>query len=244
MLMRKLILLFLGVTFASCHTAKIKDEKYEVSGSTAEIGTIGMAKSNVFGSSYSIHAFPKLEKKIRVDVSIVPFDKKLNELYLKKNKYNQQLADMNYVDSVAVKPELVTISIMDKSGYIAELNSPMNKDVTNYLRNVKKAKVITGIAMTLSAENLAKLRSADSYYLANNQNKKYTLALYKSNKPTETIDLQSGTVLAYQLGKCCWLQDDREQWNVADITDNCHSCNGNMRSKVKDKESAKSLFRM
>lgn len=242
--MKKYILLVLIAGLTSCQTINIKDKTYKVSNATTEIASIGLSKSLYLKNDFSIHALPVLENKIRVDISILPFNKKLNKFYLQKAKYNQNQAKIQYIDSLDTKPEMVTLSIMDMSGYINEINSDNNKEVLTYLKDTKKAKLITGIATTLSNENIAKLKQADTYYLTNTQDRKYTLVLYKANKKTETIDLQSGVVIAYELGKCCWAINKKHNWYLADIVKDCKSCKGNTYSKIKEDKQNESLFRM
>lgn len=242
--MKNYILLLLLISLASCQTLKIKDKNYKISNNTTELASIGLSKSIYIKNDFSTRVFPNLENKIRVDVSIVPFDKKSNKFYIKKSKYNQSQSKIEYIDSLDTKPELVTISILDISGYLEEINSDNNKKVINFLKDTKKAKLITSIATTLSSENINKIKQADAYYLINKQEKKYALALYKSNKMTETIDLQSGVVLGYELSKSCWALNKRQEWYLADIINDCKSCKGNTHTKIKEKRRNKSLYKM
>lgn len=242
--MKKFLLIILFISFASCQTLKIKDKTYKVSNATTEIGSIGLSKSLYIKNDFSTRTFPLLENKIRVDVTIVPFNKKANKFYLQKAKYNQNQSKIDYIDSLDTKPEMVTITILDVAAYVLEINSENNKNVITFLKDVKKSKVVTSIAVTLSVENMAKIKQADAYYLTNNQDKKYTLVLFKSGKKTESIDLQSGVVLAYELSKCCWGLNKKNNWYLADIIEDCKSCKGNTHSTIKEEKAFKSLYKM
>lgn len=242
--MNKCLPLLLLLFFASCQTVKIKQSTYKVSNATTEIGSIGQSKYSVFENTFSTYGFPVLENKIRVEVAIIPFTKKLNKCYLRKAKYNQSQNKIEYTDSLSIKPEMVTISILDVSGYVSEINADANKSVISYLKDTKKTKIVSSIATTLSAENMIKLKQADTYYLTNNQDKKYTLVLYKANKKVDTIDLQSGVVLAYELSDCCWAINSKGNWHLSDIVKECNSCQGNTHSKIKNKKTNKSLYKM
>lgn len=242
--MKKYLLWLVIISITACQTTKIKQRTYKVSNATTEIGSIGQSKSLYVKNDFNTHAFPILDNKIRVDVAVLPFNKKLNKFYLQKAKYNQSQAKINYIDSLETKPEMVTISVLDVSGYIAEINSEANKSIVTYLKDTKKAKIVTSIATTLSSENVSKIRQADTYYLLNNQDKKYTLVLYKANKKVETIDLQSGVTLAYELSKCCWGVNKKGNWYLSDIIKECKSCKGDTHSKVDDEKAFKSLYNM
>lgn len=230
--------------FISCQTVKIDDKNYNVSGSTTEIGSIGLTESFYPKNIFETRALPKLENKIRVDIKIVPFTKKLSAFYSWKGKNNQNLAAINYVDSLPKKPELVTISILDVIGFVNEINADYNTSTLAYLKTVKRAKVITSIATTLSTDNIAKIGQADTYYIANSQDNKYTLVLYKSNKKTEVIDLQSGVVVGYELSKCCWATDKKGKWFLADINKNNAACKGDSYTTITEKKASVNLYKM
>lgn len=241
--MKQFLLLALFLIGSACQTIKIEDKNYKISKSTTELGSIGLSQSLYLSNNFSTRIFPLLENKIRVDVKILPFNKKLNKYYLKKGYSNQNQSKIQYVDSLALKPEFVVVSILDVGGFINEINAEYNKETTNYLKSIKTAKVVTSIATIISAENLNKIKQADAFYLTNNQDKKYTLSLYKLNKKLETIDLQSGVVIAYELGKCCWAIDKKGKWYLGDISNN-QSCNGETYSNTNKKYEEKNLLKL
>lgn len=227
-----------------CKTVSIKDEKYKTSGDSPELGHIGHATSMFnINNTFSTRAIPVLENRIRLTVEILPFTKKLNDVYKSKGLTNQMLAKLAYNDSLATKPEFVKISILDIAAYNGEINAPYNKNIFTYLQDTKKAMLITGIAAVLSKDDIVKLRQADAYYLANTQEKKYTILLYKKGKKADYIDLNDGIQLAYTLSHFCWAINDKEQWYVGDIVEAGKGCEGNTRKKIKEKEQ-ENLFKM
>lgn len=236
--------ILLLLILVSCNTAKIKGKEYKVSSASIEIGSIGFSKSSITKNDFTTHVFPTLDNKLRVELSITPFNKKFNKIYQQKAKFNQNQSKIQYVDSLETKPELVTISLLDVSGFVSEINDRDNNQVIDFLKNTEKAKIVTSIVTALSIDNISKIKQADTYYIVNNQESKYVLALFKSNKKTETIDLQSGVVLAYELSNCCWAMDSKGKWYLADLVDEHSSCKGKTEPKIKEKETTKSLYRM
>ncbi|GGB73371.1 hypothetical protein GCM10007424_11600 [Flavobacterium suaedae] len=229
---------------ASCQTAKINNTKYNVSPATTELGSIGQATSLFkLKNDFETHSFPLLKNNIRLDIKTMPFNKKLYSIYSKKAESAQIKKQIQYADSIPVKPELVTISILDIRSYLNELNSEYNRNITTYLKDTEDGVVVTGLAVTFPKETLTQIKSADAYYLINEQEKKYTLALFTNGKKTSEIDLKSGTILGYTLGRFCWAIDERHNWYIADIVDNDNGCKGNTESKIKEKERT-SLFKM
>ncbi|QYJ68269.1 hypothetical protein [Flavobacterium litorale] len=232
------------VLLTSCQTAKINDVKYNVSSATTELGSIGRAKSLFkLDNDFSTHSFPILQNKVRLNVQVHPFNQKLYNVYQDKNKATQKKQQLQYIDSIATKPELVTISILDVKGYIGEINSSYNTNVVTYLKDTEDNAVVTGLVVTLPKELIANIKMADAYYLTNNQDKKYVISLYKLGKKTSEIDITTATVLGYTLGKFCWAINDRNKWYIADIVKDNKGCEGNTKAKIK-KEEQKRLFKM
>ena len=242
--MKKLSYLLIIIILTSCQTATIKNKTFKVTAATVELGSIGQAKSlyNTY-NDFTIKSFPLLNNKIRVDIQIHPFNSDINDLYMNKAKYSSLQEKVMYTDSLAVKPEFITVSMIDITGYVNELNADYNKETSTYLMDTKKSVVVTGLAINIPTIDLEKIKLADSYYLINNSDKKYTIALYKQGRRTDILDLKAGTVLAYTLGKFCWALSERGRWYVGDITLDNESCKGKMRSSIKDKEDV-NLFKM
>ncbi len=104
--------------------------------------------------------------------------------------------------------------------------------------------IVSSIAVNLSTTDIAKIRLADSYYLTNVLDKKYTLTLFKQGKKVESIDLTSGTILGYRLSKFCWAETARGKWYIADMVANNSSCKGTTSTKAKNKKKEENLFKM
>ena len=242
--MKNLIYLLLIVTATACQTTKIKDTEYKISTSTIELGSVGTASSfSKINYDYTARTFPVLENKIRLDIQIIPFNKNINKIYISKTNENQLPVKVNYIDSLPEKPKFVTITLMDYTGVINELNSSYNKNVYNYLKVIDKGSIITSIAVVLPDADLIKLQQADAYYLVNEQTAKYSLQLYKDGKKIDLINMQSSTVLAYTVGTFCWAVNDRHNWYIGDIVNDNKSCTGNTHKKIKEKEET-NLFKL
>ncbi|GGF10395.1 hypothetical protein [Flavobacterium limi] len=230
--------------FLSCQTTKIKNDTYKIATSSPELGSIGQSRKNTKQeNSFAVRTLPKLENKIRITIGIVPFNRKLNKVYKSKARYNQNQTKVAYIDSLPKKPELVTIKILDINGLVSELNAAHNEDVFRLLRDTENSKIITSIAVSLSVDEITKIRQSDAYYLINSQEKKYTIALYKSGKKTDVIDINTESIVGYQTSRFCWATNQKRQWYIADIVEGSTSCNGNTQSSLEDKKS-KSLFDM
>jgi len=242
--MKKLVLLILVAAFAGCQTAKIKNKHYKISEAVTELASIGHAVSyNNTKNDFTTHALPVLENKIRLGIQVLPFNKDINKIYLSKVKANPSEIKVSYVDSLPQKPEFVTISIMDVNALAGELNAPHNKNIFTYLKDTRKAVVVTSLAVVLADSELVKLKHADAYYLVQDQEKKFNIALYSQGKKTEVIDISKGLALAYTISKFCWSVNDKEQPYIGDIVSDDKACKGRTTERIKEKEET-SLFKM
>lgn len=212
---------------------------------TIELGSVGNALSKFnLDNVFEIKSLPVLENKIRLNVTVVPFTKTTAKAYLSKNKYQQGLAKLNYIDSLPVKPELVTIQIADKLSYVNELNADYNKSLFTLIEDLQKVSIISSVAVYINNEDLIKIKQADAYYLVNNQDKKYTMALYKQGKKMETLELSQNTIIGYQTNTFCWAQTQSGKWYIADMVVKPNVCKGKTFSKVKEKRKEENLFKM
>ncbi|WDF60809.1 hypothetical protein PQ462_05465 [Flavobacterium sp. KACC 22758] len=242
--MLKKIVVLIVLICSACQTTKIKNDNYKFSSSVVELGSIGTSKLSYNLNTFEPKGLPKLENNIRVEIGVVPYNKKLNKIYKSKAKYNQNQTKVAFIDSLPIKPELVTIKILDIAGLVQEINSDYNASLLKLLTDTQGLKIISSLAVSLSNEEIAKIRQADAYYLTNNQFKKYTIALFKSGKKTDNIDINPETIVAYQVSSFCWVKSTKGTWNVADIINEQNSCTGITKSKTNEKKNNKDLFDM
>ncbi|MFY0482520.1 hypothetical protein ACI6PS_07925 [Flavobacterium sp. PLA-1-15] len=241
--MKNSLFLMLLLVFSACQTTKIKNHNFKISTTAVELGSIGESTSLLsLQNDFKTKALPKLENEIRLSIDIIPFNKRLAKMYNSKLEFNQSQPDINYVDSLSVKPELAILRILDITGFVSELNAVYNKDIRELLFNTRNLQVVSSIAIALSNEDLVKIRQADSYYLNNAQQKFYTLSLYKQGKKIEVLNIASAEVLGYGLGKFCWSEIKRK-WRIEDIVDKNDSCNGNTTSRPSSKKE-KNIFKL
>jgi hypothetical protein len=243
--MRNIFFLLLSVFFFACQSTKIKNDTYKVSDTAPELGSIGQSKlGSKANNEFEVRTLPKLENNIRIDIEVVPFNRKLYRIYKAKAKYNQDQSNVTYVDSLPKKPELVTIRLLDVVRFVNELNADYNKDVLRFVTNTQNSEVVTSLAFCFSVGEINKIKQADTFYLTNYQDSKYAISLYKLGKKTDTLFINSLNIVAYRLSKFCWGATERGEWYIADIIGENNSCNGITKKKISKKEKQESLFDM
>ncbi|GIQ61400.1 hypothetical protein Flavo103_45350 [Flavobacterium collinsii] len=242
--MLKRIVVLAIIICTACQTTKIKNDEYKFSSSVVELGSIGESKLSYNQNVFETKALPKLQNNIRVEIGVVPYNKKLNKIYKSKAKYNQNQTKVAYIDSLPLKPELVTIKILDVAGLVHEINSDYNSEILNLLVNTQSSKIISSLAVSLSTDEISKIRLADAFYLTNNLYKKYSITLFKSGKKVDAIDINPETIVAYQVSSFCWTTSEKGKWYVADIVKEYSSCKGTTEKRITPKKKNKNLFNL
>jgi hypothetical protein len=238
------IIVLLVFLLTACQSTKIKNDRYKIATTSPELGSIGLSRS-LFSlqNDFEVRTMPQFENKIRVAIEVVPYNNRLSKIYKAKAEFNQNQAKVNFVDSLAIKPELVLIKIINVTGVVNELNADYNATVFRLLNDTKKFQMVSSIAVALSQDEIAKIRQSDTYYLNHNQDSKYTISLYKQGKKTEALEINSTTIVAYKLSNFCWSVTERGKWYIADMVEN-GGCKGKTKSVISDKKRSKSLYNM
>lgn len=241
--MRKALAIFFILIAISCQKVTIDRQKYLISPSTTELGCIGLSSSLIgVDNKFIPYSYPLLKTKIRLDVKFHPFNKQVYKSY--KEKSSGSSLKINYSDSLAVKPEFITINILDREGLVSEYNNDYNSKISSHLQKTGKEIVITGIAIALPSSEMAKVKQADAYYLINPIDSKYAIQLYKDGKKTDTVDLNTGIVLSYYLESFCWSSDKRGKWYIAGLVEKGKNCEGNTLNKIKEKNHTANIYKL
>ncbi|WP_445456101.1 hypothetical protein [Flavobacterium sp. HNIBRBA15423] len=242
--MKKVVLLMFFSILYSCQSVKVKDTTYSISKSTTELGALGEATSLAgLKNEFQITAYPELTEKIKVQIAIVPFTKKINTITLAKAKYNQKQTAVTYIDSLPIKPEVVSIKIADINQLISELNSDKNTQIKNLIQNSERTSIITSVLAHLSSAEIEKIRQADTYYLVQTDDANYQIALYNQGKKTGLVAILANTILGYEVSSFCWTETNRGKWQIGDIVTKGTSCKGVTYKRIKEKKE-KSLYKM
>lgn len=243
--MKSVFFVALVVVFTACQTIKIKEDTYKISATSPELGSIGEYSAGFQGQSdFQTRTLPILKDKLRLSIEMVPYNKKLNKAYQAKTKYNQNQVKLAYIDSLPSKPEITILKILDITGLVTELNASYNTAAFRLINDLEKSEMVTSVAVQFSVAEIAKIRQADAYYLTNDQEKKYSISLYKLGKKVENIEINTEAIVAYQLGKFCWTVDARGRSSIADIVNGNKSCKGKTSQKIKEKRKEANLFKM
>lgn len=232
-----LIVFCLFMLGTSCKTLDFGQVSQTKTTQQIQLGSIGSDKDFLLQQAYNNTAIPKYAKPITLAVSIKPFTKQSFKNFTKAKALQTAEVNINYIDSIANKPQYIELQIADKVAIINAFNTNDNQDIKNYLDHNQNANVITSISMALNKKDLEKMTNSDAVFLIESTHKIYTLQLYKANKKIETILFNESIVFGYKTANCCWQENNKYQLNIVDLVSAFNNCpNGTYRSSKRAKK--------
>ena len=184
--MKRISTALIILSFLSCNTLQLNQDVLVTTKRAVELGSIGKVKG-VIENSVQINSFPTYQKKIRVAVKVVSFNKNAFNRYNRAAKHQKGAAKWVLKDSLIPTYKYVNLQLLDKVQLMTQLNGQHNKSVKTYLQNAHGDEMITGISVYFDQNMMNNLLQADEVYLINNKPQKYSLELVKAGKAFEEI---------------------------------------------------------
>ncbi len=224
-MLKKLIFIFTIIIVYSCQTVKTQDQKQQISYTNAELGTIGSTNYSILGSNFNQIGVPKLAKKIRVQVTQIPFNKFTYKKYSNLIKKSRQPNILISINSTTQKhPKYLEFTITDLVGLTSALNAPENLALQSYLDNDSKYKIINSISVVATEVIYKDFLDAEEIYLTQHSANKLGLELMKGGKLYKTINFADFTPFNYNLSSFCWGKDNRNRPCIRAIVKSNTSC--------------------
>lgn len=226
--MNKYILIVLVSTcFISCKTIVIAQDYQKTTTQNIQLGTVGEQKNFVLEQDYNHTALPKYQTPIKVNVSVLDFNKTTYKAFSKAKTNQNQAISVSYIDSLKSKPKFLKLEIADRVAVLNTLNSKENKDVFSFLQTKTEAHVISSIALALKTNDITAITTADEVFLEIAGIKNYALKLYKDKTVQQTILFNNGVVFAYKTSSCCWKQNNKHELEIVDLVESDDKCPSN-----------------
>ena len=225
-MLKKLIFIFVIVFISACQAIKTQNQKQVLKNAVAELGTIGVITNSTFSeSTFNPIGAPELTKKIRIQVTQIPFNKTMYKKYqsLLDNSTLPNLVVSN--DSIAEKnPSYLEFTIIDLINLTASLNTPENSALQSYLDNNSNYRIISSIAVVAKASIYKDFLIAEEIYLTKHNTNKLGLELMKEGKLYKKINFAAFTSFDYTLSSFCWGKDNRNRPCIRAIINENASC--------------------
>lgn len=221
---KKWSVIFLFIGLVSCKTVTIHKHTQQRATTAVELLTIGVQDSNIQTTSFETAIIPQLNEKVRVRALMLPFNKSTNKAYLVAAASQGEKNIVNYIDSLPVKPNYLTLNVIDKVTFLNELNSDYNNAEVHYLKTMDNAKLVTTVSLVFDTQTMIEISKADEIYISNKKLKKYQLELYKNKQFLKEIELTTATVFAYKLSAFCWGKNSKNKTAILNIIDANSKC--------------------
>lgn len=234
--MSKKLILFISIaTFIGCKSIQTKDQKQRLSISMAELGAIGIDKSNLLGNQFQQIGVPELTKKVRIQVVPFPFDKNTYKKYsnlMEKSRQANIVAPSTSDSIVNERPKYLQFAITDLVTMAESLNAPENKALQTYLENDSSYKMIRSVAAVAPEAIYNDLLQAEEIYLSQHSVNKLGLELMKDGALYKKINLAAFTPFDYSISSFCWGKDNRNRTCIKAIVDGNTSCPNDTHKKA------------
>ena len=215
-----LILLFAGLFQACAPIAFAPQPKSPISC----LGSVGKLTSKPFTKSFQKVGEPNLEAPVALTIHSLPITASIQS---KLDKYRSQAAqtEASYADAEEQPNRYFQARIADAVGLVAELNSPVNQHLKNYLQHDKHLVLLTGISFVADAVTAQKIGTAEHYFVSE-VNGSLILELY-GNLGKSHIGMSALQIFDFETSGICWKHSKRNQPEIATILMEGNSCPGN-----------------
>ena len=224
--MVKYYLLFVSfmLLLMGCKSATLHHVTQTTTTQQIMLGSVGLDKDFVLQTSFNSAAIPTYKEPVKLSVLSLPFNKQLHKRFLKAKASQSTQVNINYIDSLEVKPKYLQLKIADKVTVIEALNNDSNQGIKNYLGHDKTANIITGISIAFNTQDLELIQQADAVFLIEKGLKNYALQLYKEHVKIETLWFSKGVVFAFETAHCCWQENNRHKLDIVDFVSDFNNC--------------------
>ncbi|MEP5339997.1 MAG: hypothetical protein ABJL44_18455 [Algibacter sp.] len=234
------LICFFSIVFSGCKSASILEEPQNTTTQKITLGSVGLNKKFILQKEFNGAAVPKYQQPIKLTAYVVPFTKGKYKSFLKAKALQSSPVSVNYIDSIAIKPQYLRFKIADKVALIGALNGNENENIKRYLSSNSSSNLVTSLSVVFNKPDLKLIQEATAVFLVENGLKNYALQLYKDGVKSDLIQFNKGVVIEYNTSSCCWQEDNRHHVNIVDLVEKYNNCpNKTYRASNKAKKELK-----
>jgi len=207
-----------------CKTISIQNKQHFQTSQNITLGSIGIDENFILENTYSNIGLPKYFKPVKVNVIPTIFSKSTYAAYNKAKQSQNNLININYHDSLSIKPKFLSINISDRITLVSLLNHNQNRDVKDFLLNQNESQIVTSIAVVFNLENYDLLKDAEEVFIEQSGINNIAFKIYKESKLVDSINFNEGVVFSYRSASVCWKEDSKYQLEIVDLIEGDNSC--------------------
>lgn len=167
---------------------------------------IGKKDKSLLQTHFKQVGEPHLNEAIAVSANAVPFDKSSFKRYTQAKANRGEQLQLQYVDSLPVKPKYLRFEIKDKIALQSLLNEKENDEVRSYLTKDSDCKIVSSISLYMDERQAELYHSADGLFLSTSADDMLRLELIIGTKKTY-VNVPKEEIFDYEVMGFCWGED-------------------------------------
>ena len=202
------------------------------------IGAIGKEDNNLVSRNFRQIGKPELKRAVALSTEYLPFTKSTFRQYKSTMEKNGHRPQVNFVDSIKMKPKYVRLRIKDKIILKTALNDSGNEEVKRYLANDSDCRLVSGILLYLDPMAVDILMNSEELFLQTNKNGSLEIEMV-NGKERQQFFIPKKEIFDYELMGFCWAADIYGNARIETLNENGHCPDGTEKSarKVEDNKS-------
>jgi hypothetical protein len=181
--------------------------------------------------------FPKISEFLQVKIQQREFTKSTFKKF--KNSVGSESLEIEYIDSLDVKPIYHTIDLIDDIPYIRSLNNLENKDVYAFAKANSKLRVVTQVSLAFKEK---KLDQDGAYFLEIGDTGNRIVGIGKDGTK-KFININNALIFDQELSYFAWGKDNLGRIKLMDLVQQGMKCPSNLERKSYKLNKEKSLFK-
>ncbi|EGV42287.1 hypothetical protein BZARG_382 [Bizionia argentinensis JUB59] len=219
-----LFVLFLTILSTGCKSLTVQQKQYTTTIQKVVLGSVGQDENYILKKTYSSLAVPDYNKPIKVSATPILFNKTSLKRFKNAQKLQAKEVQVNYIDSLMLKPKFLNLQTVDDVALIALLNNNTNADIKNYLINKNNAHIVTSISIAFNENTMQDILKAEEVFLESAGLKSIALNLYNNKALVKSIHFNEGVVFAYRVSQFCWKENSKHQLEIVNLIEGITSC--------------------
>ncbi len=196
------------------------------------LGVIGKRNGSFITKGFQQVGFPKLTTPIALTATELPFSKNSFKEYQQLKTQRGEQVEVNYDDSLKVKPKYLRLQVLDKIALTAQLNQGVNTEVRSYLEKDAQCKIVSEIAVYTHPMLVDQLLHAKSIFLNTGITGELEIQ-FVNKKKKERFALSKRDIFSYGLMSFCWGEDVYGNAKVNTLSTNGNCPEGTEKSAHK-----------
>ncbi len=173
---------------------------------TPALGALGKKEKSLLTDEFIQIGQPNLTSPIAISVTEQPFTRSTFRTYQELKKQKGELLEVEFVDSLPIKPKFLSFDMSDKIGLVTLLNKTENSEVSSYLSKDADYKIVSNIKLYLDPGKAINFIKNDGVFLVTDHKGALKVEVWHGTKK-ELLSLPTTEIFEYEVSSFCWGED-------------------------------------